>query len=74
MALESCIKDAGAIWTNQTRKIIMTKCILALGYLYQTDSCHELKGYHGAGGVAGEDHQGTGQRIDDREQEGGREN
>eukprot|EP00972_Heterocapsa_arctica_P045946 6779728-Heterocapsa_arctica.AAC.1 len=44
MALESCIKDAGAIWTNQTRKGTMTKCILAFGYLYQTDSCNELKG------------------------------
>eukprot|EP00972_Heterocapsa_arctica_P004012 596402-Heterocapsa_arctica.AAC.1 len=44
MALESCIKDAGAIWKNQTMKGSMTKCILALGYLYQTNSCDELKG------------------------------
>eukprot|EP00972_Heterocapsa_arctica_P064763 9555427-Heterocapsa_arctica.AAC.1 len=44
MALESCIKDAGAMWMNQTKQGDMTECIFALGYLYQTKNCLVLEG------------------------------
>eukprot|EP00972_Heterocapsa_arctica_P062385 9196450-Heterocapsa_arctica.AAC.1 len=44
MALESCIKDAGAMWMNEGKKGDMTECIFALGYLYQTKHCQALEG------------------------------
>eukprot|EP00972_Heterocapsa_arctica_P047522 7008698-Heterocapsa_arctica.AAC.1 len=44
MALESCIKDARAMWMNQTKQGDMTECIFALGYLYQSKSCLALEG------------------------------
>eukprot|EP00972_Heterocapsa_arctica_P085080 12536473-Heterocapsa_arctica.AAC.1 len=44
MALESCIKDAGAKWMNEGKKGDMAECIFALGYLYQTKKCQALEG------------------------------
>eukprot|EP00972_Heterocapsa_arctica_P087761 12942512-Heterocapsa_arctica.AAC.1 len=44
MALESCIKDTGAMWMNQNKKGDMTECIFALGYLFQTKNCQTLEG------------------------------
>eukprot|EP00972_Heterocapsa_arctica_P021582 3174401-Heterocapsa_arctica.AAC.1 len=44
MALESCIKDAGAMWMNQGSHGDMTECIFAPGYLYQTKNCRALEG------------------------------
>eukprot|EP00972_Heterocapsa_arctica_P116275 16452336-Heterocapsa_arctica.AAC.1 len=44
MALELCLEDTEAIWTSQSMKGIMAKCILALGYIYQTHDCDQLEG------------------------------
>eukprot|EP00972_Heterocapsa_arctica_P042041 6198916-Heterocapsa_arctica.AAC.1 len=43
MELESCIKDAGAMWMNNTKHGVMTECIFAFGYLYQTKNCLALE-------------------------------
>jgi hypothetical protein len=44
LALDMCTQDPETIWTSQTMKGTMTKCILALGYLYQTHICDQLEG------------------------------
>eukprot|EP00972_Heterocapsa_arctica_P094331 13911171-Heterocapsa_arctica.AAC.1 len=44
MALEVCLEDPGAIWTSQSTKGTMAKCIFALGFLFQTNSCDQLAG------------------------------
>eukprot|EP00972_Heterocapsa_arctica_P049780 7323946-Heterocapsa_arctica.AAC.1 len=44
MALESCIKYEGAKWLREDKTGDLTECIFALGYLYQTKSCHTLEG------------------------------
>eukprot|EP00972_Heterocapsa_arctica_P109799 16166011-Heterocapsa_arctica.AAC.1 len=39
LALEGCLEDPGAVWTSQSTKGTMAKCIL-----FQTNSCDQLAG------------------------------
>eukprot|EP00972_Heterocapsa_arctica_P095578 14094992-Heterocapsa_arctica.AAC.1 len=44
LALDICLQDTDTIWTSMRMKGILTRSILALGYLFQTGACDQLEG------------------------------